>query len=289
MKNLVQIDASPHLPEKWDYDSSVRKVKTAIYKWKNLTVEVAEDLWVAREKLAVKPEDRERDTTGTFVPVDATWKSYCRDIGSEKRTVNRWLARIYNQPIATENIEPQSLPEGKFHCIYADPPWKYSNQATRASTDKHYRTMTPEDIAALPVETLAADDCHLHLWTTNAFLFEAKSIIEAWGFEYKSVFLWVKSQMGIGNYWRVSHEFLLFGIRGRLPFQRKDVMSWIEEPRGHHSAKPERIREIVEGVSPGPYLELFARKTHPGWTVWGNEIEHDLFSRKNGDDELRGM
>lgn len=161
----------------------------------------------------------------------------------------------------------------KFGCIYADPPWQYGNQGTRAATDNHYPTMTPQAIAALPIESLAADDAHLHLWTTNAFLFECERIIAAWGFTYKSCFVWVKTQMGIGNYWRVSHEFLLLGVRGRCTFLDRGQKSWMELPRAGHSIKPAEIRTAIEKVSPSPRLELFGRQVTSGWTVWGNEIE----------------
>lgn len=169
----------------------------------------------------------------------------------------------------------------KFSTIYADPPWKYSNQATRASTDNHYRTMTVDDICALPIRDIADANAHLHLWTTNAFLFEAKRVMEAWGFEYKSVFVWVKPQMGIGNYWRVSHEFMLFGIRGKCPFLDRAQMSWLKSPRGRHSSKPDEIRTIIEKVSPGPRLELFARALYPGWFGWGNEIDNALMYQES--------
>lgn len=169
--------------------------------------------------------------------------------------------------------------QGKtFKTFYADPPWPYGNQATRASTDKHYRTMDLESIAALPVAQLAKGGAHLHLWTTNGFLFQAKAIIEAWGFEYKSCFVWVKPQMGIGNYWRVSHEFLLFGLRGQCKFTDRGQMSWLLEDRTKHSEKPHKIRQLVERVSPAPRLELFGRAKSVGWTVWGDEIQrHELF------------
>lgn len=97
----------------------------------------------------------------------------------------------------------------KFGTVYADPPWLYRNQGTRAATGNHYASM--DEICALPVRDVAADDAHLHLWTTNGFLFEAHRVMEAWGFECQGCFVWVKSQMGLGNYWRVSHEFMLFG------------------------------------------------------------------------------
>jgi N6-adenosine-specific RNA methylase IME4 len=160
----------------------------------------------------------------------------------------------------------------QFGCIYADPPWQYSNQGTRASTGNHYGTMTVEEICALPVKDLAADKSHLHLWTTNAFLFECPKIFEAWGFVFKSSFVWVKPQMGIGNYWRNSHEIMLLAVRGGLTGQAKDLMSWAKIEREMHSAKPESIRTMVEKLSPGPYLELFGRHYAKNWTVFGNQI-----------------
>lgn len=160
-----------------------------------------------------------------------------------------------------------------FGCIYADPPWKYGNQATRASTDNHYGTMTIEELCAMPVASLAAEEAHLHLWTTNGFLFEAKQVMEAWGFTYKSCFVWVKTQMGIGNYWRVSHEFLLLGVKGALSFADHSLMSWAEIARSEHSAKPDAVRLMVEKASPGPRLEMFGRSRAEGWTVFGNELD----------------
>jgi N6-adenosine-specific RNA methylase IME4 len=168
----------------------------------------------------------------------------------------------------------------KFGTVYADPPWLYGNQGTRGATGDHYPGMAVADIAALPISEMVAPDAHLHLWTTNAFLFDAREVIEAWGFTYKSCFVWVKPQMGMGNYWRVSHEFCLLGVRGSAPFASRSEMSWSEWPRGKHSAKPERMYEAIERVSPGPRVELFARREREGWKSWGNGIESDLFSAK---------
>lgn len=160
-----------------------------------------------------------------------------------------------------------------FGTIYADPPWKYGNQATRASTDNHYPTMTVDEICALPVKELAAEQSHLWLWTTNGFLFDCPRVFDAWGFEFKSSYVWVKSQMGIGNYLRNAHEFLLLAIRGGLRGGAKNVRSWGEFPRGKHSAKPEQVRaNVIEKTSPGPRLELFGRSEVVGWTVWGNQV-----------------
>ena len=160
----------------------------------------------------------------------------------------------------------------QFGTIYADPPWPYGNQATRASTDNHYATMSVESICNEPVKQLVSAQGHLHLWTTNAFLWDALDVMEAWGFEYKSCFVWVKPQLGIGNYWRVSHEFLLLGVRGGLTFADRSQRSWFEHPRGRHSQKPEAVREMIQRVSSPDYLELYGRKRVAGWTVYGNEV-----------------
>ena len=165
----------------------------------------------------------------------------------------------------------------QFGCIYADPPWQYDNKATRSAVEGQYKgTMSVDEICALPVADLGAEESHLHLWTTNGFLFDAARVIEAWGFTYKSVFVWVKPSMGIGNYWRVSHEFLLLGTRGGLGFRDKGQMSWAEHKRGGHSVKPEAIRRQIEIVSQGPFLEMFGRRPTDGWTVWGNQVRRDL-------------
>ena len=140
--------------------------------------------------------------------------------------------------IAT-SLESLARARTRFGCVLVDPPWRYGNQGTRASTDNHYDTLSVEEIAAMPVGELAAESSHLHLWTTNAFLFDAKGLMEDWGFTYKSMLVWVKPEMGLGNYWRVSHEFLLLGVRGRAPFRSKSHRSWFEESRAEHSAKPE--------------------------------------------------
>lgn len=288
MNELTAIEINrPSIPDEWSYEDSIGRIQPLIYKWKNLTIEVVRELYVAREKLS---KEGRPEITGTNVPVK-TWNSYCQDIGLEKRTANRWIHQFFpetsNQPKQIKSSEmcavsdlQELIKEGrKFKTILADPPWAYSNQATRAATDNHYETMSVENICELPVIELADDTAHLHLWTTNAFIYESARIMEAWGFEYKSVFLWVKPTMGIGNYWRVSHEFLMLGIKGNLSFNDHSEMSWYSEKRSKHSRKPQKIIEKIEKVSPGPYLELFGRETRKGWVVWGNEIERNLFNK----------
>jgi N6-adenosine-specific RNA methylase IME4 len=181
----------------------------------------------------------------------------------------------------------------RFGTIYADPPWFYDNQGTRAATGNHYLGLTVSELCELPIAKLAADDAHLHLWTTNGFLFECPRLFDAWGFEFRSSFVWIKPQIGIGNYWRNSHEFLLTAIRGDAKrFADKSLKSWLRDDeedelpkswldcdRSKHSAKPEQVRQMIERASPGPRLELFGRSPANGWVVWGNQIDRGLLYR----------
>lgn len=167
----------------------------------------------------------------------------------------------------------------RFSTVLADPPWRYGNTVSRGAAANHYDTMSTDDICNEPVAELVGDNAHLHLWTTNGFIEEAFSVIRAWGFTYKSCLVWVKPTIGVGNYWRVCHEFLLFAVRGRAAFGRNDLPSWVLAPRTVHSRKPFVFRHLIEQVSPGPYLELYGREEQPNtdWTVYGNQVERKLF------------
>ena len=123
------------------------------------------------------------------------------------------------------------------------------------------------------MKRLAARAAHLHLWTTTAHLPDAFAVIEAWGFQYRSILVWCKPHMGLGNYWRQATEFLLLGVRGECPFRSHGVMNHLCARRGRHSAKPEAVRRLIRRVSPGPRLELFGRRLVKGWTVFGNQAE----------------
>ncbi len=166
----------------------------------------------------------------------------------------------------------------RFSTIYADPPWPYENEASRGAAVRHYPTMALEAILAEPVAALAKNDAHLHLWTTNSFLAQALQVMHAWGFTFKSCLIWIKPDLGLGNYWRVSHEFLLLGVRGNLRFLDRAQPSWVLAHRSVHSRKPGMVRLLIERVSPGPYLELYGREElpHSDWTVYGNDVERRL-------------
>ncbi len=142
----------------------------------------------------------------------------------------------------------------RFGTIYADPPWAYNNEATRGAATDHYPTMSVEALCQLPVAELAATDCHLHLWTTNAFLRDAFSVVDAWGFKFKSCLVWVKNELGMGNYWRVSHEFLLLGSddprRRAFEFQPRKIARPAATERLHEREKSHEQRPQHEEEGP---------------------------------------
>ena len=170
-----------------------------------------------------------------------------------------------------------------FKTIVADPPWpmkRNSGTLYPGATDTppmkarplDYPVMSVSDIAALPVRSVAADGCHLYLWTTQAFLRDAYAVLDAWGFKQGALLVWSKPPKGVVGTWVCSAEFCIFARRGTLKHLRRHIGTVLHWKRGRHSAKPEAFQDMVETVSPGPRLELFARRERPGWTVWGNEV-----------------
>ena len=166
----------------------------------------------------------------------------------------------------------------KFRTILADPPWNIQ-QSSRLGADRHYDLMNLDSIKSMPVADLVEDDAHLWLWTTNAALEDAFHVVRAWGFTPRSILTWVKPRFQLGNYLRNATEQLIFATRGRAPIQFKSQPTWAFMPLQGHSHKPEEQFAIIERCSPGPYLELFARRRPPSdkdWSVWGMETDSDI-------------
>ncbi len=145
----------------------------------------------------------------------------------------------------------------------AESPW--------AGLNPPYTMLKVEEIACLDVEALADADAHLYLWTTNRYLRMAHSVAEAWGFKPSQTLVWCKSPQGIGPGGAFSNttEFVLFCRRGHLAYQDRIDTTWWQWDRGPHSVKPAAFLDVVERVSPGPYVELFARQPRLGWDAWG--------------------
>jgi N6-adenosine-specific RNA methylase IME4 len=175
-----------------------------------------------------------------------------------------------------------------YRTIVVDPPWPQKRGGpltgregfgdTAGSLPMPYRTMPVADIAALDVP--AAADAHLYLWTTNRFLEDAFAVVRAWGFAYSTTIVWAKAPIGagLGGAFGIATEYVLFARRGRLATTDRVGCNWFPWPRPYdergkpqHSAKPHGFYQLVERVSPGPYLDMFARRPRPGWDVWGDE------------------
>jgi len=163
----------------------------------------------------------------------------------------------------------------KYRTILADPPWDINQRGAYGAVQK-YNLMTLESIKAMPVADLVEDDAHCWLWCTNASLRAGFDVLEAWGFTPRSVFTWIKPRFTLGVYLRNATEHMLFGTRGNAPVRFKGQGTWGFFPLQEHSHKPEEQYAVISRVSPGPFLELFARRHQPGWDAWGNEIDSDV-------------
>ncbi|MDR2445768.1 MAG: hypothetical protein LBD58_00525 [Treponema sp.] len=166
-------------------------------------------------------------------------------------------------------------PDESYNTIVADPPWDI-NQSGNYGAIHHYDLMTLARIKAMPVCDLCAENSHCWLWVTNGTLRYGFDVLEAWGFTPRSVFTWVKPRLGLGMYLRNATEHVLLGTRGKAPVLCNAQPNWLFAPFQGHSHKPEELYPIIERVSPGPYLELFARRRRHGWDAWGDEIDSDV-------------
>lgn len=168
-----------------------------------------------------------------------------------------------------------------FDVILADPPWRYEQAGIRQEIEKHYPTMSIDEIKAMQIEKVAAKNSVLFLWATAPKLAEAVEVMTAWGFLYRTCMVWHKSGMGMGWYWRIDHELLLLGVRGKpgTPPPKFRPRSVLKSKKGKHSQKPWQVYEMIEAMYPNARrLELFCRHSQPGWSSWGNEATENLFS-----------
>jgi N6-adenosine-specific RNA methylase IME4 len=171
----------------------------------------------------------------------------------------------------------------RYRTIVADPPWHYEAMpigGAKAGTfgaarSLSYSSMSYEEIMALPVCELAAADAVLWLWTTNRWLPRSFAVVRAWGFEYRQTLVWGKNNpMPVGSVGPSAAEFLLVGRRGKPEVVSSFPSSVIVTSRPAsrvHSTKPDCFLDYIERASPGPYLELFARRARFGWDYWGDE------------------
>lgn len=179
-------------------------------------------------------------------------------------------------------METPPFPKGKFEIIYADPPWTYERRMKGKKRDwiqgahTHYPTLSQEELAALPVESLADKDCLLFLWVVSPLLDGCLEVGRAWGFKYVTVgFVWDKMRPLAGSYTMSQCEMCLIFKRGAIPKPRdsRNQRQLVTEKSERHSKKPDAVRERIELMFPlQRKIELFAREKHADWTPWGLEV-----------------
>ena len=165
-------------------------------------------------------------------------------------------------------------PTGKFDVIAIDPPWNYGTQfnASGRRVANPYPEMTQEELKKL--ELPANENCVLFLWTTHKFIWDAKELLDTWGFEYRSMFVWDKQKIGMGNLVRMQCEFCLMGIKGNPVFRdAHNIRDIFSEPRREHSRKPEAFYDMVNSLCVGRKLDYFSREHRDGWCSYGNDTE----------------
>ena len=192
------------------------------------------------------------------------------------------MRRTYTPPTVPQMSDFIPFPKRKYNIIYADPPWRYSDKGCNGNTADHYPTMALSDMRRLPVGDIAAKDCVLFMWATYPMMREALSLIDAWGFTYKSIaFQWVKQNrsgkgyfFGLGRWTRGNTEPCLIATKGKPQRVSNAVSQLVVSPLREHSRKPDEVRDRIIELMGGdaPRIELFARETVPGWDCWGNEV-----------------
>jgi len=192
-------------------------------------------------------------------------------------------------PMFSDMAKP---PEKRYRTIVADPPWKLQLGPTltekRVKPALEYPQMEQHQLLNLPVGLWGEDKAHLYLWATNSTLGDALELAKVWGFKYSCLITWLKRRVpgegsdgepsawddrwqGLGRYYRITTEHVVFAVRGGLDVMHKDQVNFFYAARGRHSEKPAAFYDMVERMSPGPYLDVFARKRRLGWDVFGNE------------------
>ena len=172
-------------------------------------------------------------------------------------------------------------PTKRYRTIVADPPWRIEMGPTltlkRVKPALEYPTMTQQELLGMPIGLWGTEKAHLYLWTTNSMVPYAYELAAAWGFKPSTLITWIKRRdrndgwMGLGRYYRSTTEHVLFAVRGGLDILHKDQPNFFFAARGAHSEKPAAFYDMVQHMSPGPYLDVFARKQRFGWDTWGDE------------------
>jgi N6-adenosine-specific RNA methylase IME4 len=236
----------------------------------------------ARKAAAMSEREFEASVTkavrGAVAAVDGD-KAIIKEARAEQNKAKKQRRSQRERELATKIV---ALPDKRYGLIYVDPEWKDEVWSEDTGSDRaaanHYPVSDIETLRERPVSDIAAKDCVMAMWTTNQHLKIAIGLMEDWGFDYKSNYVWVKQgNASTGRWNRSRHEILLIGTRGTVPCPAPGTQwdSVIEAPKGKHSAKPKAVMEMLEQYFPNlPKIELNCRgKPRPGWDGWGAEVE----------------
>jgi N6-adenosine-specific RNA methylase IME4 len=238
--------------------------KKEVAKIASVSHDTVAKVMVIEQKAA--PEVKQKLSTGE-VSINQAYQEIKKE---EKKTKREADIQSQREAIEAGSIEST---DGFFDVIAMDPPWNYGREydPDGSRVANPYPEMTQTQL--LELRPPFADDCVLFLWTTHAFMFDAKELLDSWGFTYKACLVWDKEKIGMGAWLRMQCEFCLVGIKGKPYWNNTTYRDVIREPRREHSRKPDAFYKLVEDVTAGRRLEFFSRERREGWEVFGNDTE----------------
>jgi len=278
---IIRIN-TPKIPNNWDYEESVKKTKQLFIRWKDITIEIASDIWIAREILSSQGKRIDIQPRAK-TPDVKTWSDYCQDISGIKNKENarRAFNRLLNKWYPPKKLKDQDkviLPEGKYNTIIIDPAWPI---------DKIHRDTIPQGInldykkGRMTIDAIknmiipAADNCHLFLWTTQKYLPISFEILKEWEFKYIFTMAWHKAGgFQPFNLPQYNCEFAVYGRKGSPRFlETKNFFTCFNGKRREHSRKPVEFYDLIRRVCPEPRINIFTREPIEGFDSFGDEID----------------
>jgi len=215
-----------------------------------------------------KAEAREADdiVSRSFVLEKIKAKAQQEKTEAVKAEIERQRNEIANNPA--------NVLDGVFDVVSIDPPWNYGTQYDAAGrrVANPYPEMAQDELLSIKIP--CSDNSIMFLWTTQKFIWDAKELLENWGFEYRNIIVWDKQKIGMGDLFRMQCEFCLVGIRGKPLLDNNHAFrDIIQEPRREHSRKPDAFYEMVDALCVGRKLDYFSRQQRKGWVTYGNDTE----------------
>lgn len=202
------------------------------------------------------------------------------ELSKKQQTIAQYKDKIRDLTVKYELLQKKAVkaqpkPTTKYTTIVIDPPWpiqKIAREERPHQAEFDYPTMSIEEIMALPVESISADECHLYLWTTQKYLPDAINIARVWGFKYQCLLTWVKNVGFTPFSWMYSTEHVVFATRGGLKTVKQGIRLDFSAKVREHSRKPDEFYDIAKEMSPAPRIDYFSREKRDGFEQYGNEV-----------------